>query len=181
VILTTARLILRPWRENDYESFAAINAHPRVMEFFPRPLTRAESDAMIGRIERHFDTHGFGLWAVEVRDVAPFIGFTGLSFWKRANGSEPLVEVGWRLAFPYWRQGYATEAARSALQYGFETARLTEIVSFTAARNLRSRAVMERVGMHHDPADDFDHTALPVGHLLRHHVLYRLSAEAFER
>jgi RimJ/RimL family protein N-acetyltransferase len=181
VILTTPRLILRPWRESDNEPFADLNADPRVMEFFPRRLSHVESDAMVDRIKKHVDAHGFGLWAVEVRGVAPFIGFTGLSFWDRAPGSKPLVEVGWRLAFPYWGQGYATEGARCALHYGFSTARLTEIVSFTADRNMRSRAVMERLGMHHDPSDDFDHPALPDGHLLRAHVLYRLSAEAYER
>jgi ribosomal-protein-alanine N-acetyltransferase len=181
VILTTDRLILRSWRDDDKEPFATINADPRVMEFFRRPLSRAESNAMVDGIEEHFETHGFGLWAVEVQDGAPFIGFTGLSFWQRAPSLEPLVEIGWRLGSPYWGQGYATEAARFALQYGFRTARLTEIVSFTAARNLRSRAVMERIGMHHDPADDFDHTTFPEGHSLRSHVLYRVHAEAFER
>lgn len=151
-----------------------MNADPRVMEFFAGTLSRAESDGLVDRIEAHFDSHGFGAWAIEVPGVAPFVGFTGLSVPRFEAPFMPCVEVGWRLAVAHWGKGYATEAARLALDYGFETLRLREIVSFTAVTNLRSRAVMERVGMRRDPADDFDHPALTDGHRLRRHVLYRL-------
>ncbi|MFO1159535.1 MAG: GNAT family N-acetyltransferase [Reyranellaceae bacterium] len=123
---------------------------------------------MVDRIEAHFDKHGFGLWAVELRDGAPFIGFTGLSVPGFDAPFMPCVEIGWRLAAAHWGRGYATEAARLALDYGFGSAGLAEIVSSTAATNLRSRAVMERLGMRRDPSDDFDHPSLPEGHALRH-------------
>jgi RimJ/RimL family protein N-acetyltransferase len=174
--LTTERLILRPWQESDLVPFAALNADARVMEFMPGTLDRAASDALVARAQAHFDRHGFGPWAVELRSGdAPLIGFVGLmapSFQARFT---PCVEVGWRLAFAHWGQGYATEAARAALAFGFGTAGLAEIVSFTSVGNARSRAVMERLGMIRDPADDFDHPTLPEGHALRRHVLYRLA------
>jgi ribosomal-protein-alanine N-acetyltransferase len=174
--LTTPRLTLRRWRDEDRAPFAAMNADPRVMEFFPATLSRAESDALVDRIEAHFDEHGFGAWAIEVPGVAPFVGFTGLSVPRFEAPFMPCVEVGWRLAVAHWGKGYATEAARLALDYGFETLRLAEIVAFTVPANLRSRAVMERIGMRRDPADDFDHPALAAGHPRRRHVLYRLKA-----
>ena len=173
--LSKGRVILRRWRDEDRAVFAAMNADERVMEFFPRPLSRAESDALIDGIDAHFATHGFGMWAVEVPE-APFIGFTGLAVPRFAAAFTPCVEIGWRLAVAHWGKGYATEAARLALAYGFETAGLSEIVSFTTIANSRSRAVMERLGMHHDPADDFDHPMLPDGHPLRRHVLYRITS-----
>ena len=151
-----------------------MNADARVMEFFRSRLDRVESDAMVDRIETHFSEHDFGLWAIEVPDVAPFIGFTGLAVARFSAAFTPCVEVGWRLAFEHWGQGYATEAARLALGYGFATLGLPEIVSFTSVANHRSRAVMERLGMHHDPSEDFDHPSLPEGYHLRRHVLYRL-------
>ena len=154
-----------------------MNADPRVMEFFPRPLSRGESDAMVDRIEAHFREHGFGLWAVEVPGAAPFVGFTGLSMARFSAPFTPCIEVGWRLGAAHWGRGYATEAARLALDHGFGPASLAEIVSFTAATNLRSRAVMERLGMRRDPADDFDHPSLPAGHPLRPHVLYRITSQ----
>lgn len=177
-MLAGDRLLLRRWRDEDREVFAALNADPRVMAFFPCCLDRTGSDAMVDRIEAHFSEHGFGLWAVEVRDGASFIGFTGLAIPRFAAPFMPCVEIGWRLAFEHWGCGYATEAARLALEYGFGPAGLPEIVSFTAATNLRSRAVMERLGMRRDPADDFDHPSLPHGHALRRHVLYRLGPAA---
>jgi RimJ/RimL family protein N-acetyltransferase len=174
--LRTERLTLRRWRDADREPFAAVNADPRVMEFFLAPLSREGSDALVERIEAGFDRHGFGLWALEVRGSGEFIGFTGLAPPEFDAHFTPAVEVGWRLAAPAWGQGYATEAARAAIGFGFERAGLEEIVSMTSATNLRSRAVMERLGMSHDPADDFDHPAIPAGHPLRRHVLYRLSS-----
>jgi len=174
--LRTERLTLRRWRDADRAPFAQMNADPRVMEFFPAPLSREESDALITRIEAGFDRHGFGLWALEVRETGQLIGFTGLAPPEFEAHFTPAVEVGWRLAAPAWGRGYATEAARAAIAFGFERAGLEEIVSMTSALNERSRAVMERLGMSRDPADDFDHPGIPAGHPLRRHVLYRLSA-----
>jgi len=177
--LSSSRLCLRRWREADRDAFAALNADARVMEFFPALLTRAQSDAMIDHIEGHFGEHDFGFWAVEVPSVAPFIGFVGL-FTKRFPAHfTPCVEVGWRLAFAYWGKGYATEAARLALAHGFGPLGLSDVVSYTTVTNRRSRAVMERLGMRRDPADDFDHPELADGHPLRPHVLYRLDANSF--
>lgn len=172
--LATARLVLRRWRAADLAPFAALNADPRVTEHLGGPLRRAASDALAARIEDHFARHGFGLWAVEIRGGAPFAGFVGLSVPSFEAPFTPCVEVGWRLAAAHWGRGYATEAAHGALEFGFATLGLAEIVSFTVPRNLRSRRVMERLGMTHDPADDFDHPLLPRGHPLRRHVLYRL-------
>ncbi len=172
--LRTARLLLRDWREADLDPFAAMNADPEVMEFFPRPLERAESEAAVARIREHLASQGFGLWAVEVPGVAGFIGFVGLAIPRFEAPFTPCVEIGWRLARAYWGRGYATEAALAALDHGFRERGLDEIVSFTAVENRRSRAVMERIGMTRSPDDDFDHPALPEGHPLRRHVLYRV-------
>jgi RimJ/RimL family protein N-acetyltransferase len=172
--LPGSRVLLRRWRDEDRAAFADVNADPRVMKFFRSRLTRAESDAMVEHIEAHFDAHCFGLWAVEVPGVAPFIGFTGLSTASFKAPFTPCIEVGWRLAFAHWGKGYATEAARLALGYGFGTLAMAEIASFTSTANLRSRAVMERLGMQRDPVEDFDHPSIPEGHPLRRHVLYRL-------
>lgn len=174
--LETERLILRRWRDEDREPFAAINADPRVMEHFPAPLTRAESDAMVDRIEVGFAEHGFGLWAVERRDDGTVVGFVGLSVPGFDAHFTPAVEVGWRLAPNAWGQGLATEAARAAIEDGFGRAGLREIVSFTTAANERSQAVMRRLGMTHDPAEDFAHPVLAADHPLSWHVLYRLPA-----
>ena len=171
--LRTARLLLRRWRDEDRAPFAALNADPLVTEFLPGPLSRADSDALADRIEAHFAVHGFGLWAIEVPGQIPFAGFVGLAVPAFEAAFTPCVEVGWRLASACWGRGYATEGARAALAFGFARLGLAEIVSFTVPANVRSRRVMERLGMKHDPADDFDHPALPEGHPLRRHVLYR--------
>ena len=172
--LTTDRLLLRPWRDADVDPFAALNADPAVMEHFPAVMTRAETEAGVARVRQVFAERGFGWWAVEVPGVAPFIGFVGLWVPSFEAPFTPCVEVGWRLAKDYWGQGYATEGAREALRFGFEDLGLKEIVSFTATTNLPSQAVMQRLGMTHNPADDFDHPKLPEGHPLRRHVLYRI-------
>ena len=177
--LSTARLRLRRWRDADRDVFAAMNADPRVMEFFRSTLSQDESDALADGIEKHLRDRNYGLWALEVPGVAPFIGFTGLHFAQFSAPFTPCVEIGWRLAYGYWGYGYATEAARLALAHGFGALALAEIVSFTSVTNLRSRAVMERLGMRRDPADDFDRPALPEGHPLRRHVLYRLDAGSY--
>ena len=179
VTLSSSRICLRRWRDEDREAFAAMNSDARVMEFFRSSLSRAESDAMVDRIRQHFSEHGFGLWAIEVPDVAAFIGFAGLAVARFSAHFTPCVEVGWRLAFEHWGRGYATEAARLALGYGFGKFALPEVVSFTSATNHRSRAVMERLGMRRDPAEDFDYPSLPEGHPLRRHVLYRLDSGSY--
>ncbi len=174
--LLTPRLRLRRWRQTDLEPFAAMNAAPAVMEYFPSRLDLEETRLMIGRIEAQFERHGFGLWAAEAPGVADFVGYVGLSVPAYETAFTPCVEVGWRLASQYWGKGYATEGARAALDYGFGTLGLKEIVSFTVPANQRSRAVMERLGMTRDPSEDFDHPRLPGGDPLRRHVLYRLAA-----
>ncbi len=173
--IRTTRLLLRPWRTEDLPAFAALNADPRVVEFLPGPLDRAESDARAETIRDHFARHGFGLWAVEAPGQDDFIGFVGLSVPAFETHFTPCVEIGWRLAGEHWGKGYATEAARAALDFGFGRLGLDEIVSFTVPMNRRSRTVMERIGMTRSPADDFDHPSLPEGHPLRRHVLYRAS------
>lgn len=170
--LVTDRLQLRRWRRSDREPFAALNADPEVMEYFPALLSRAESGALVDRIEEGFQRHGFGLWAVEREGV--LLGFTGLSVPRFTAAFLPAVEVGWRLRRDAWGQGFATEAARAAVEAGFQRWGLDEIVSFTSEANARSRAVMARIGMTRDPDDDFDHPALPRGHRRERHVLYRL-------
>jgi RimJ/RimL family protein N-acetyltransferase len=173
--LRTERLLLRQWREEDLEPFAALNADPETMRYFPAPPSREESDALAERAGRQIEEEGWGLWAVEVAGVAAFIGFVGLAAPSFEAHFTPAVEVGWRLAREHWRRGYATEAAGAALAYGFRQLDLAEIVSFTSPLNEPSWRVMERLGMSHDPADDFEHPRVQVGHPLRPHVLYRLS------
>jgi RimJ/RimL family protein N-acetyltransferase len=172
--LTTERLILRPWREEDRVEFASMSADPRVMEFMPGLLTRTQSDAVMERVREHWRKHDCGWWALEIRGGARFIGFAGL--WKPTFSAHftPCVEIGWRLAAEHWGKGYATEAARASLAYGFNHLAMNEIVSFTTVSNQRSRRVMKRLGMSHDASDSFEHPALTAGHPLRTHVLYRL-------
>jgi len=174
--ITTPRMRLRRWRLSDRDAFAALNADPQVMEHFPTVLSREESDVLVASIDAHFEQHGYGLWAAEIRGVAPFAGFVGLSVPQFEAHFTPCVEIGWRLASELWGRGYATEGARAVLSFGFDTLGLDEIVSFTVPGNLRSRRVMERIGMVHNPADDFDHPRLPERHPLRRHVLYRIAA-----
>jgi RimJ/RimL family protein N-acetyltransferase len=176
--LTTDRLLLRRWRASDREPFARINADPRVMEYFPAVLTAEESGILVDRIEAHFTEHGFGLRAAELRSSGELIGFIGLNVPRFETHFTPCVEIGWRLAFDQWGRGLATEGARAVIDHAFGTLRIPEIVSFTSIANLRSRRVMEKLGMTHDPADDFDHPYLAEGHPLRRHVLYRLRCPA---
>lgn len=172
--LQTERLSLRRWLTSDRAPFAQLNCDPRVMEFFPGPLSRQESDALVDRIEAHFQQHGFGLWAVEIPEVTPFAGFIGLSTPRFDAPFTPCIEVGWRLDAAYWNRGYATEGARASLAFAFRWLHAQEIVSFTVPHNVRSRRVMEKLGLTHSPSDDFDHPLLAEGHPLRRHVLYRL-------
>ena len=173
--LRTARLLLRRWRPADRPVFAALNADPRVMEHFPSVLTRDESDALADLIDLHFERHGFGLWAVEIPGTAPFAGFIGLSVPAFAAPFTPCVEIGWRMAAEHWGHGYAVEGARAVLARAFGELGLDEVVSFTVAGNVRSRRVMEKIGMTHDPADDFDHpSVLGSGR----HVLYKIGSRS---
>lgn len=173
-MIESERLILRGWKPEDREPMAALNASPVVCEFLPKQLTRAESDALLDRIEAHFEARGFGLYAVERKDNGACIGWTGLSVPRFDAPFMPAVEIGWRLSEAHWGKGFATEAARAALAHGFGPLGLAEIVSFTVPANLRSRAVMERLGMTRDLGGDFDHPMLEPGHPLERHVLYRL-------
>ena len=177
-ILKTERLILRGWRDEDLAPFAALNADQTAMRFMPATMTADESRAMVERIRAHFVAHGFGIWAVEAPGVAAFIGFIGLQRPTFHAHFTPCVEIGWRLAPAFWGKGYATEGARAALRFGFEDLNLDQIVSFTVAANKPSWSVMERIGMTRDPAEDFDHPRLAVGHPLRRHILYRISRTA---
>jgi ribosomal-protein-alanine N-acetyltransferase len=176
VRMPTERLVLRGWHDSDREPFAVLNADPVVMEYYPATLTAAQSDALVDRIEQAFDEHGWGLWAVEVLDTGTFIGYVGLAQAAFEAPFTPAVEIGWRLAATHWGYGYATEAARAALDYAFTELTLDEIVSFTAASNVRSQRVMQKLGMTRDPTGDFEHPNVPDGHRLRSHVLYRLAA-----
>lgn len=167
----TKRLCLRQWKSTDREPFAALNADPRVMACFPKSLTRAESDALAERCETLIQARGWGFWAAELKESQQFIGFVGLYIPAAELPCSPCVEIGWRLAFPYWGRGLATEAAQGALQVGFGVLGLAEIVSFTAVSNARSRAVMERLGMRESGTFEHPH----VEGSLRLHCLYRLS------
>lgn len=173
-VLHSKRLTLRPWKDSDREPFASMNADAEVMRLISEPLSRTESDALAARIERHFSEHGYGLWAVEERGGAPFVGFVGLSKPNFTAHFTPCVEVGWRIARPFWGRGFATEGAAAAIDAAFSETGIDTLVSFTVPTNTRSRRVMEKLGMTHDPADNFDHPSLPLGHPLRAHVLYRL-------
>jgi RimJ/RimL family protein N-acetyltransferase len=173
VDLATPRLWLRRWRAEDVEPFAALNADPQVMEHFPSTLSREQTVAGVRRIEKHFEDRGFGLWAVELPGRATFIGFIGLAVPSFDASFTPCVEIGWRLARPWWEQGLATEGARAALAYGFERLGLPEIVSFTVPANVRSRRVMEKLGMKY--SEDFEHPRIEAGDPRRRHVLYRLA------
>ncbi len=178
-LLRGERVLLRGWRVDDLEPFADLNADPRVMEHYPEPLTRERSDAMVWeRILPQFAERRYGLWAVEVPGREPFIGFVGLQAAAFEADFTPCVEIGWRLAFDAWGCGYATEAARLALAFGFTDAGLDEIVSFTSPENRRSIAVMERLGMRFD--GEFEHPNVAPGHRLRTHVLYRLAGSDLE-
>ncbi len=172
--LQTERLILRPWQKQDYAPFAALNADSAVMEYFPSILRTKESDMMADKIKGLITQKGWGFWATEEKESGRFIGFVGLNTPAYDLPFNPCVEIGWRLAKDTWGKGYATEAARASLQFAFENLDLDEVVSFTTVTNLRSRAVMERLGLVNS-GEDFDHPLLEEGHPLQKHVLYKLS------
>lgn len=181
-IIRTERLILRQWTKEDQAPFAKLNSDPRVREYFTKLLTREESDESIKFMSDHIEKRGYGLFAASLIETDEFIGLIGLqdvSFKAAFNEVTPAVEIGWRLDFNHWGKGYATEAAKASLKYGFETINLEEIVAITAIQNKRSRHVMEKIGMRYDPKDDFDHPRLPAGHPLTRHVIYRMSRKAW--
>ena len=171
--LSTERLRLRQWRDDDRAPFARLNADAEVMRYFPAPLSGEQSDALAAALREAIDEQGWGLWATERIADGAFLGFVGLGRPRFEAPFMPAVEIGWRLDRPFWGRGYATEAARTCLDHAFGALGLAEVVSFTAAVNDRSRRVMERLGMTHDPADDFDHPLVTHGPL-RAHVLYRV-------
>jgi len=173
--LRTARLVLRSWRPQDEGPFAVMNADAEVMEFFPAALDPSQSDALVERFRLTERIHGFCPWAAERRDTGAFIGFVGLAPLPDDLPCSPGTEVGWRLARDGWGHGFATEGATAVLAHAFGEMGFDEIVSMTAARNVRSRRVMERVGMHCDPRDDFAHPRIADGDDLKPHVLYRLT------
>lgn len=179
--LQTPRLLLRAWRDADLLPFAQLGTDPEVMQYFPACLTEADSDAFAGQIRQRMNQYGWGFWALELRDSGEFIGMAGLNIPRVALPFMPCVEIGWRLARPYWGQGLAFEAASAALEFGFTQLSLDEIVAFTALSNQRSQALMQRLGMQLDAAGEFDHPVLADGHPLRRHCLYRLQKDQFTR
>ena len=175
--LSTDRLLMRRWLESDREPFAALNGDSETMRFFPEPMNRAASDALVDRIESGFEEHGYGLWALEIAETGEFIGFTGLGPMPDGTPGAGGLEVGWRLAKHAWHQGYATEAARAALGVAFNGVGLTEIWSMTSELNEASMAVMRRLGMR--DVGRFEHPRIPEGHVLRPHVAYYLTSAEF--
>ena len=190
ITLTTPRLLLRPWRDDDVAAFADMFDDPAVMEFLMparermsafADADRAAIDAIVGRVRAHFDRHGYGWWAAELKETGAFIGFIGLVHIPFEAHFTPAVEVGWRLASAYWGQGYATEGARAALEAAFTRLGLADIVSITVPANTRSRRVMERIGMTRDPGGDFDHPRVSPGDPLRRHMLYRITKAQWQQ
>jgi RimJ/RimL family protein N-acetyltransferase len=173
--LFTDRLILRGWKPEDRGPFALMNRDPLVMEHFPSQLTEEKSNQLADRIAAHLTQSGFGLWAAELRDQPGFIGYVGLAIPRFEAAFTPCVEIGWRLASTHWGRGLATEGAQAVVLHAFQELKLPALVSFTVPGNVRSRRVMEKLGMTYDPSDDFDHPQLPEGHPMRRHVLYRLN------
>ena len=180
-VIATPRLLLRPWRDEDLAPFAAINADPQVARYLPSTWSRHESDAFVERVRQDFERDGFGLWAATRLDAPshPFIGFIGLAVPRFEAPFTPCVEIGWKLSPAHWGVGLATEGAGAVLRHAFDELGLQEIVSFTVPQNLASRRVMEKLGMRRDPAEDFEHPRLPVGHSLRSHVLYRIRRDEY--
>ena len=179
-MLKTARLILRKWCEADLEPYYHINQDLKVIEFLRGAMTRKECADFIAETNRRIDKWGFGLWAVELKETQELIGFVGLNIPDFAAHFMPAVEIGWRLGSKYWGEGYATEAASTVLKAGFEKFNLKEIVSFTALQNLKSQAVMKKIGLKYDPQGEFNHPKLPLDHSLSRHLLYRLKKEEFD-
>lgn len=176
IYLSTERLILRQWQDTDYPLFAAINADPKVMEFFPNTLTSAESNDGVNRVRAHIDQHGYGFWAVERSDTGEFIGFIGLKYNPDGLPFAPCVEIGWRLGAAHWGQGFATEGARSSLKFAFTEQNLSRVISMTPTTNKVSENVMQKLGMR-NTGNNFNHPQVDSGHVLEPHVLYQITRE----
>lgn len=175
----TERLILRQWKESDRETFVELNSSKENLPFFPNPFSKDESDKFIDKTISLIEKNGFGLFAVEIKSTGEFIGFTGLHNPTYKTHFTPCTEIGWRLHKNFWGKGYATEAAKGALDFAFNQLKLDEIVSFTATLNTPSIKVMERIGMTRDESGEFDHPNVPDGHILKRHVLYRLKRDQY--
>ena len=178
-IIETSRLILRTWEEKDIDAMTLIDQDTKVCEFLPSIGTREETEARTQRIMQHYEQHGFCLYAVELKSTHQFIGWIGLSIPSFEAHFTPSVEIGWRLDSKHWNKGYATEGAKAVLYYAFTKLNLNKVVSFTTVNNTASRRVMEKIGMHRNPRDDFNHPKLNKSHPLCKHVLYRISKEEF--
>ncbi len=172
-VIESERVRLRQWRDDDVSPWVVMSADPRVMEFFPSTYAATESEAMAARMRELLERDGFGWWVMEIKGGASFAGVICLQMVPFEAPFTPAMEVGWRLSHDHWGRGYATEGARAALRFAFDALGAPEVVAMTATTNLRSKRVMERLGMMHDPSDDFDHPRLPDDHALRRHVLYR--------
>lgn len=179
IISETEHLILRTWRDEDIDPMTLINEDPKVCEFLPGIGDRTSTIAGQARIRKHYEEHGFCLYAVEFKSTHEFIGWTGLAIPSFEAHFTPAVEIGWRLASKHWNKGYATEAAKAVLHYAFTKLNLDEVVSFTVVNNKASRRVMEKIGLHHDPEDDFNHPKIESTNPLCRHVLYRLTKEEY--
>jgi RimJ/RimL family protein N-acetyltransferase len=173
-LISTERLILRPWKDDHFVPYAEMNADPKVREFFPSILTREQSDAEVRYFQSTYDRDGFCMFAAELIGTGQFAGFIGLQTMNFVVPlvAQPAVEIGWRLSGMHWGKGLATEGARGVIQYAFATLRLRELVAITVPSNLRSRRVMDKLGLKHVPELDFDHPRVPEGHALRAHMLY---------
>ena len=172
ITLQTKRLILRQWKDTDFESFYQLNADPTVMQYFPNCLNQSESNALAEKFQALIHENGWGFWAVELKATGQFIGFTGLNTQPEQFIFSPCVEIGWRFAKQYWHQGYATEAAKACLKFAFEALQLNEVVSFTAVHNTASEHVMQRLGM--QAMFEFNHPALTQESPLSRHILYKI-------
>ena len=177
--LETPRLRLRAWRDADLDPLLELCSDPLVMRYFPELLSRDECAAAMARSRIHFTRFGFGYWALELKSDGRFIGMAGLAWSRLQQPFCPAVEIGWRLAHEHWGQGFAREAAEASLACGFDQLQLPEVVAYTAAINEPSLALMQALGMQHQPEDDFDHPMIPEGHLLRPHVLYRMTQDTW--
>lgn len=177
--ITTTRLILRQWQDSDFAPFAAMSADLQVMEFFQSTMSREKSEEMLTRCRDMITERGWGIWAVELRETGEFIGFVGLHTPGYDLSFNPCVEIAWRLKVEVWGKGYCTEAARAVLDAGFNQLGLKEIVAYTALPNVRSAAVMKKLGMKSDPQENFNHPMVEEGHWLREHCLYRLARDEY--
>lgn len=177
--IETDRLILRTWREENLLPFSRLNADSRVMEYFPSTLTFDQTKSFLEMLKTRQEEDGFSFLAAELKSTGEFIGMIGLNRPRYQTPFTPCVEIGWRIAFEHWNNGYATEGATACLAYGFENLNLDEIVSFTASTNLKSQRIMEKIGMQRNPTGDFNHPNVPEGHPLSLHVLYFVKKEQF--